>query len=224
MHSYQHVGRIASLAGVAVLCLCVFPVLARADAERSIDPEATRVLQESTRFLAGLERFSVRALSTIEAVLNSGQKIQFVHTARLSVQRPDRLKAERIGDLVEQQFFYDGATLTLYNPVDRYYATLPAPGRIGAMLDFARDTLDIVAPAADLIYPNAYDLLMDGVESGFVVGDSVVDGVRCTHLAFRAPHVDWQIWIEDGPRLQRCRRRCCSSAARRAATGPRGAS
>jgi hypothetical protein len=26
----------------------------------------------------------------------------------------------------------------------------------------------------------------------------VVDGVRCDHLAFRAPHVDWQIWIQEG--------------------------
>lgn len=196
MYKRQYVKFLAPMLAAALLQLSVLPALARADAGPSIDPDATRVLRDSTRFLAGLHRFSVRTTSTIELVLGSGQKIQFDHAARLSVQRPDRLKAERIGDLVDQQFFYDGRTLTLYNPDDRYYATLPAPGRIGEMLDFARDTLDIVAPAADLIYPNAYELLMDGVESGFVVGDSVIDGVRCTHLAFRAAHVDWQIWIQ----------------------------
>jgi hypothetical protein len=36
------------------------------------------------------------------------------------------------------------------------------------------------------------------VTSSFVVGKSVVEGVRCDHLAFRAPHVDWQIWIQEG--------------------------
>ena len=41
---------------------------------------------------------------------------------------------------------------------------------------------------------------MQDVTSGFVVGKGVVDGVRCDHLAFRAPHVDWQIWIEEGKR------------------------
>jgi hypothetical protein len=41
---------------------------------------------------------------------------------------------------------------------------------------------------------------MQDVTSGFVVGKGVVDGVRCDHLAFRAPHVDWQIWIEEGNR------------------------
>jgi hypothetical protein len=66
------------------------------------------------------------------------------------------------------------------------------------MLDFARTKLDIVAPAGDLLYKNAYDLLMDGVTDGFVVGKAVIEGVRCDHLAFRAPHVDLQVWIQEG--------------------------
>ena len=70
------------------------------------------------------------------------------------------------------------------------------PAESGEMLDFARKTLDIVAPAADLIYPDAFEILMDGVETAMVIVDSVVDDVRCTHLAFRADHVDWQIWIQ----------------------------
>jgi hypothetical protein len=39
---------------------------------------------------------------------------------------------------------------------------------------------------------------MTDVTQGFVVGKGVVEGVRCDHLAFRAPHVDWQIWIQEG--------------------------
>ena len=30
------------------------------------------------------------------------------------------------------------------------------------------------------------------------MGKSMVGGVRCDHLAFRNPVVDWQIWIADG--------------------------
>ena len=67
-----------------------------------------------------------------------------------------------------------------------------------AMVDYARDSLDIVAPAGDLITIDAYDRLTADATSGFVVGKSVVDGVRCDHLAFRSGAVDWQIWIEDG--------------------------
>ena len=66
------------------------------------------------------------------------------------------------------------------------------------MLDFARDSLGIFMPAGDLIYANAFDILMQGVTAGFVVGKTELDGVRCDHLAFRTPQTDWQIWIQEG--------------------------
>jgi hypothetical protein len=163
-----------------------------------IDPQATKLLKASTDFLAGQKRFSVETRSSLEVVLTSGQKIQFDHVARQSVQRPDRLRADRVGDLVEQSFFYDGKSLTLFNPGEKIYATIAAPGTLEEMLDFARSKLDIVAPASDLLFTNAYDILMTDVSQGFVVGKSMVEGVRCDHLAFRAPHVDWQIWIQEG--------------------------
>jgi hypothetical protein len=99
---------------------------------------------------------------------------------------------------VNQVFYYDGKSLTLHNPDEKVFATVAAPGTLEEMLDFARTKLDIVAPASDLIYKNAYEVLMDGVTDGFVVGKGIVEGVRCDHLAFRAPHVDWQIWIQEG--------------------------
>ena len=65
------------------------------------------------------------------------------------------------------------------------------------MLDFARTSLDIIAPGSDLLSANAYQILMDHVTSGFVVGKGVVEGMRCDHLAFRGVGVDWQIWIQE---------------------------
>jgi hypothetical protein len=163
-----------------------------------IAPEAQRLLKASTDFLASQKQFSADTRNTLEVVLKSGQKVEFNHTARLSVQRPNKLRAERTGDLVDQVFVYDGKSLTLHNPKDKAYAQVAAPDTLEGMLDFARAKLDIVAPAGDLIYPNAYGILMDGVTDGFVVGKAVIEGVRCDHLAFRAPHVDWQIWVQEG--------------------------
>jgi hypothetical protein len=163
-----------------------------------IDPEAGRLLQTSLAFLAGQQRFRVETRSTLEVVLDSGQKIQFDHAAALLVQRPDKLRAERRGDIVDQVLTYDGTSLTLYNPGDNVFATVRAPGTIEEMLDFARDSLDIVAPAGDLIYRNALEILMADTTEGIVVGKSVVEGLRCDHLAFRGPEVDWQIWVQEG--------------------------
>lgn len=163
-----------------------------------IEPEALKLLKASTDFLAAQKQFSVDTRSSLEVVLKSGQKIQFIHASKQALQRPDKLRAERVGDLVEQVFYYDGKTLTLQNPQDKVYATVAAPNTIEGMLDFAREKLNIVAPAADLVYGDAYKILMTDVTSGFVVGKSVIEGVRCNHLAFSAPHVDWQIWIQEG--------------------------
>lgn len=163
-----------------------------------IAPEAQRLLKASTDFLAKQQQFSADTRITLEVVLKSGQKIELNHTARQSVQRPNKLRAERTGDLVHQVFVYDGKSLTLHNPQDRVYAQVAAPGTLEGMLDFARTKLDIVAPAGDLLYKNAYDILMDGVTDGFVVGKAVIEGVRCDHLAFRAPQVDLQIWLQEG--------------------------
>jgi len=128
-----------------------------------IAPDAQRLLKASTDFLASQPQFSADTRNTLEVVLKSGQKIEFNHAARLSMQRPNKLRAERSGDLVDQVFVYDGKTLTLYNPKDKAYAQVAAPDTLEAMLDFAREKLDIVAPAGDLIYKNAYNVLMDGV-------------------------------------------------------------
>ncbi len=188
-----------SAAAIALLLTTALPHAALSQST-GVAPEAEQLLKASTDFLARQQRFTLDTESTIEVVLDTGQKIQFDHTAKAAVERPDKLRAERTGDLVDQVFYYDGSSLTLHNPEGNYYATTAAPGTLEEMLDFARERLDVVAPAGDLLYKNAYDILTQDVTSGFVVGKGVVDGVRCDHLAFRAPHVDWQIWIEEGDR------------------------
>src|SRR5262245_2615513 len=176
------------LATVALVPIVLLPVAAHAQ-PTGIDPQAQKLLKASTDFLASQKQFRVETRSTLEVVLKSGQKIQFEHTANQSIQRPNKLRVERTGDLVKQVFYYDGETLTLNNPGDKVYATVSAPRTLEEMLDFARISLDIVAPAGDLVYRNAYDILMANVSSGFVVGKSVIEGVRCDQLAFRSPNV-----------------------------------
>ena len=193
-----------SLAATLAQCIAVVVLGAGSLAAQAqpdgLDPEAQRILKSATDFLARQQRFSVDTRNTLEVVLKSGQKVEFNHTARQSVQRPNKLRSERTGDLVEQQFVYDGRSLTLRNLKNDVYAQVSAPDTLEGMLDFARESLDIVAPAGDLVYANAYDILMDGVTQSFVVGKSVIEGVRCDQLAFRAPHVDLQVWVQEGPR------------------------
>lgn len=164
----------------------------------AVDPAATQILRRMTDYLGSLQRFSLDTQNTIEEVLDSGQKIQYDLSTAVVIQRPNKVRAERKGDLVNQVVIYDGKTLTVYNAANKYYAAAAAPDNIDDALNFARDALDIVPPSGDLIYSNSFDLLTAQLTSGMVVGKSMIGGVKCDHLAFRGPVVDWQIWIADG--------------------------
>jgi hypothetical protein len=170
-----------------------------------VDPQADVVLRSMSGYIAGLKQFSVQTENTIEVITNEGQKIQFSAPAILTVSRPDKLKADRHGDIVDQSFYYDGKSLTLYNPGTKHYATVPAPANIDAMLEFARTQLDVIAPGADLIGTRTYDMLMQDVTAGSYLGLAAVNGKRCHHLAYRSADVDWQIWIREGKQPVPCR-------------------
>jgi hypothetical protein len=164
----------------------------------AVDPAATKILKRMTEYVGSLKQFSVRTQNTLEDVLDSGHRIDLDVSASVIVSRPNKLRAERKGDLVSQIFFYNGKTLTLYSPADKVYATEPAPGTIEGVLDFTRESLGLLVPVADLVYRNAYELLMQEVTFAAVIGKSAINGVKCDHLLFSRPGVDFQVWVTDG--------------------------
>ena len=189
--------RLTTAVALVLVSAAVLPQMAFAQ-PAGIDPEAERLLKASMAFIGSQKRLSADTRSTIEIVLPSGQKLQFDNMVTMAMQRPNKFMAKRVGDLIDQVFYYDGKSLTLHNPSQMYYAAVPAPGTLEAMLDMAREKLGIVAPGGDVFYSNAFEILMQDVTSAFSVGKGFVEGARCDHLAFRAPHVDWQIWIQEG--------------------------
>jgi hypothetical protein len=191
--------RLISVVALAMLVLAGSPQPGHTQ-PAGIDPQAEKLLRRMSDYLASLQKFTVNTENTIEAVLTSGQKLQFNSPASASVWRPNRLRADRKGDILNQEFFYDGKSVTLYNPKENLYATTAAPPTIDAMLDFAREKLDVIAPGADFLYGNAADRMLKETTAGLVVGPSTVAGAKSTHLAFRGAEVDWQIWIEEGNR------------------------
>jgi hypothetical protein len=167
------------------------------------DAEAISALRKMTDHVSRLPRFSVRAEGAIEVVLVSGQKLQFDVDSALTVERPNKLRATRKGEISDLVLCYDGSNVTFFDPAQRAYAVEAAPKNIERMLDVAREELDLVAPAADLIYADAFNRMTEGMTAGFVVSRSaMVHGQSSTHLAFRKPGVDVQIWIANaGPPL-----------------------
>ena len=165
-----------------------------------VEPAAVQILQRMTGYVSNLQQFSVHTQNTLEDVLESGHRIDIDVSASVIISRPNKLRAERRGDLVDQVFYYDGKNLTLYNPSAKVYATEPAPGTIEELLDYARESLGLIVPVADLVYRNAFPLLMQDVTFAGVVGKTFINGVRCDHLLFSRPGVDFQVWVADSGR------------------------
>lgn len=195
--------KIVSLVMIPLLVvgLALLPDMGQAELQ-PIDPQARQVLKKMCDYLGGLQQFSVNTQNTLEDMLYWSYRVDYDITAEVVVRRPNKLRAERKGDLIDQVFFYDGKTLTLYNPPDKVYATEPAPGTIEEMFDFTRESLGLSVPAADLVYRDAFPLLMQDVSMAVVIGKSMIGGVRCDHLLFSRPGVDFQVWVaESGPPL-----------------------
>jgi hypothetical protein len=164
-----------------------------------IEPKAVEVLKQMCDYLKNLQQFSVQAEITEDVLLTSGQRIQYARSVEASVRRPDRMRAESVGDRDNRLLVYDGKTITLMDRTKNFYTTIAAPPELDAALEHATQAFNLRAPLADLIYTKAYEYLTEGVLSGFYVGLSKVQGVSCHHLAFREKDIDWQIWVEDGP-------------------------
>jgi hypothetical protein len=163
----------------------------------AVDSAATKILKHMTDYLSSLKQFSVHTQITLEDLLESGHRIDLDVSANVIISRPNKLRAERKGELIDQVFYYDGKTLTLYNPSDKVYATEAAPGTIEGLLDYVRESLGLIVPVADLVYRNSFQLLMQDVTFARVLDKSFIHGVKCDHLIFSRPGVDFQVWVAD---------------------------
>jgi hypothetical protein len=161
-----------------------------------IEPQAAQILKQMCDYLVGLKQFSFHADNTEDVLLTSGQRIQYGKHVTVYVRRPNRIRADSVGDKNNGQLFYDGKAITLMDTGKNTYTSIGAPPEINAALDYAIQAFNLRVPLADLIYSKGYEYLTDEVISGHYEGLHKVQGIPCHHLAFRQKDVDWQIWIE----------------------------
>ena len=185
----------------------LFSLAAGARAQTSvpaIDSAAVRLLQRSMDYLGGVRQFTVHAENVVEDLLVSGQRVDYVVPSTVSVSRPDRLRVDRRGVRGRRIVYFDGSTVTVFDPVQNVYAKASLRGSLNGLFDFALDSLDLNIPVTDLLRPDVFPLLVQDITLARVIGREPIDGVMCVHLLFSRPHVDFQIWIpESGPPLPR---------------------
>jgi hypothetical protein len=163
-----------------------------------IDVKAIDALKAMGAYLRTLKTFALRSETTTDEVLDNGQKVQFGGTVDYLVRKPNAMRAEVVSDRKRRQYFYDGKTVTVYGPANRYYASTAAPPTITELLQFLDQKYDLDLPLADLFLWGTDKDGLDDIKSAINIGPSRIGGVDTDHYVFRQADVDWQIWIERG--------------------------
>ncbi|MCE3003935.1 MAG: DUF2092 domain-containing protein [Xanthomonadaceae bacterium] len=167
--------------------------------DQYVSPEAQAVLDRMTTYLRGLESFTIEATGTRDEVVAYGYKIQNNESATLSVQRPNRLRAEVRGDLRDWTFVYDGSKVAMHSGDDDAFTTAPVTANLGQLVGRLLNA-GVELPLIDVLYQAFTGTLIEAVRGGILVGESTIDGSKCDQLAFRQANIDWQLWVEQGAR------------------------
>jgi hypothetical protein len=162
--------------------------------------DAAKVLKAMTDYTAAQKSISATFDSDIEVVTPELEKIQFTSSGKLQLTRPDKLRIRRTGGYADVELVYDGKTVSIYGNNAKAYAQAELAGTIDQLVDLIQAKSGAAMPGTDLLLSNAYDEMMSNVIAAQHIGQGVIDGVECEHLAFRAVDTDWQIWIESGAR------------------------
>jgi hypothetical protein len=136
--------------------------------------------------------------SDIEVITPSLEKIQFTNSGEALLQRPNKLRAHRVGGYADVALSFDGKTVSVLGKHLNAYAQFDAPGSVDQLFEALRAGHGVALPFADLLLTNSYEALVAGVMEAKHVGRGVIDGRDCEHLAFRNFDTDWQLWVEVG--------------------------
>ena len=169
-----------------------------AESEPLRDPEALAALKRATDFLASQPRFKFEARIFYDVIQDDGRRLQFEKTGEVALQRPSQLYVEsRLDDGTWRRLWYQGETLSIADLSKNLHTQVQAPPTIDETLDMLEELIREPQPLADLLYSDLSHLEEHAIAAD-IVGDSLLDGLPCVHLAFRGATIDWQLWVEQG--------------------------
>ena len=168
------------------------------EAATAPEPDPHQILQKMCEFLKSQLQFSFKAEVAEDQVYYGGKKLQYGLDMEFLVRRPDHLRVNALGDLVNKQFYFDGKTITLYDIDQNVYGTMAAPPDIEGALEKANKDFGLRVALTDLASPKVCDLLKKGIKHALYVGLHKIRGVSCHHLSFDSGAAQLQLWVDSG--------------------------
>jgi len=146
--------------------------------------------------LSAAKTFSYHADITFDSVLPSFVKLQYSGKMDVTVARPNHLAISYESDLGAKRLWYNGRTLTIFDPPHMVYASVAVPDSIDGMVAQAAQEKNLSIPLRGFDVSNPCVAVYKEVSHSKYVGLNDVGGVDCDHLAFVQEEADWQLWID----------------------------
>jgi hypothetical protein len=192
---------------VLVAGLVNIPVNAETPEPGSEVGEQTKAtLMNFARFLTSQKSFSYTAVMGYEAVQDSGLRLEFGATRKVTVNRPNRARIEaQRRDGGKRLVIIDGKQISVFDENEKVYATVPKEGTLTEIIDYFIDDLQMPLPLAELASDDLPEVLTERVTFGRTIGESIIAGILCDNLVLQNDEADVQLWIEKGkkPLLRR---------------------
>ncbi|MBW4696408.1 MAG: DUF2092 domain-containing protein [Aphanocapsa lilacina HA4352-LM1] len=159
---------------------------------------ADQALDKVCTTLKEQQAFSVEVDTVYDNVLADEQKIQYSAYQMLSVQKPDRVRSDYVGDERVSRFYYNGKSFALLSPLQNLYVSREAPATIDAAVDAIAEKYDVTIPLSNLIVSDpCTKLKLDTLEATYI-GTDMVNRVPGYHYLFTGKTRDWQLWVSEG--------------------------
>lgn len=169
-------------------------------AAQTESPDPATLLQEMSSYLRALDAFELRANVTFDDVPLPDTKVQYSGSMEVQLRRPDRLRMTYQDDLTARELWLDGSMVTILGPAENLWAATTAESTIDETLRMLAADYGLALPLDDLFSSDPHSVLMGNVKADRYMGLHDVNGVACHHLIFGQENVNWQVWIEAGPK------------------------
>lgn len=176
------------------------PSAAAPTAAPAIDPSADRLLRSVGTYLGEAKTLCFKSEEWVDVLLPGGQKIQTTRAVSVQLARPGKLHVDITSPRRSYALWLRDKSLTLLDRRANFYGIVEAADTIDKTIDMVEEKLGIEIPVADVLVSDPYQNAMQGAQTGVDLGKVTVLGVSCRHLAFTGKNLDWQLWVQDGPK------------------------
>ena len=165
------------------------------------EPTPEEIIAAAAATLKNLPQFSFEADLTEDVVSEDGAMIQVAHHMTYMAKRPDKISFRVDGDELNKEWYYNGKTITAYDPGRKTFSREAFPPTIDAALSRAHDELNLRLSIVGLARTNLYEIMTENLSKSTVIGLSRVNNFTCYQLLLERERVNVQLWIQTGETL-----------------------